>query len=424
MKFISKLLPNSARNWVLSGVGLLALIIFSGFIIAETTKAEVVITDNGEEQTIKTYADTVKELLTEAGITYSQHDELSHDIDTAIEDGMNITYKTAHKLTVVIDGKEANYYTSADDIGEFLNENRIRVSEQDESSHDKNVSISEGMTYTIDKAFQVTINDGGDEETVWTTGGTVGELLNNNDISLDDEDKLKPAKDKKVNQDRPITITRIEKVTNEVKETVDYQVEEREDSSLEKGKEKVIAEGHDGVIVKTFEVTKENGEEVNRDLINEDIEQESEKRIVALGTKEKEQEPALTTVSSESSHNSSQNTSNSDNNTNNSNTNNSSNSEGGNVMHMNATAYSADCSECSGVTATGIDLNSNPNMKVVSVDPSVIPLGSKVHVEGYGTAVTGDTGGHIVGNRIDLHLPSKGAALDFGRKTVKVKILD
>ncbi|RWZ60350.1 LysM peptidoglycan-binding domain-containing protein [Halobacillus fulvus] len=88
-----------------------------------------------------------------------------------------------------------------------------------------------------------------------------------------------------------------------------------------------------------------------------------------------------------------------------------------------ATAYTAYCTGCSGVTATGIDLRANPNQKVIAVDPSVIPLGSKVYVEGYGTAIAGDTGGAIKGNRIDVFIPDRGEALDFGRKSVKVQVL-
>ncbi|WP_369813170.1 3D domain-containing protein [Virgibacillus halodenitrificans] len=45
-------------------------------------------------------------------------------------------------------------------------------------------------------------------------------------------------------------------------------------------------------------------------------------------------------------------------------------------------------------------------------------------VEGYGEAIAGDTGGHIVGNRIDIHVPTKSAAYSWGRRTVQVKVLD
>lgn len=99
-------------------------------------------------------------------------------------------------------------------------------------------------------------------------------------------------------------------------------------------------------------------------------------------------------------------------------------SQSGQSMTMEATAYTAECYGCSGVTATGIDLNADRNKKLIAVDPSVIPLGSRVHVEGYGEAIAGDTGGAIKGNRIDLHMPTKGEANDFGRRTVNITVLD
>lgn len=91
---------------------------------------------------------------------------------------------------------------------------------------------------------------------------------------------------------------------------------------------------------------------------------------------------------------------------------------------VSATAYTANCDGCSGVTKTGINLKQNPDMKVIAVDPSVIKLGTKVHVEGYGNAIAGDIGGAIKGNKIDVFISSKDAATNWGRKDVKVTILD
>ncbi|MCM3612171.1 LysM peptidoglycan-binding domain-containing protein [Planococcus sp. MERTA32b] len=98
--------------------------------------------------------------------------------------------------------------------------------------------------------------------------------------------------------------------------------------------------------------------------------------------------------------------------------------QSGKEMTVSATAYTAFCTGCSGVTATGIDLRANPNQKVIAVDPTVIPLGSTVWVEGYGTAIAGDTGGAIKGNKIDVFIPSRDAALQWGRKNVTIKILE
>ncbi|KFM98623.1 enterotoxin [Bacillus clarus] len=102
---------------------------------------------------------------------------------------------------------------------------------------------------------------------------------------------------------------------------------------------------------------------------------------------------------------------------------------GGRELTVVATAYTAHPSENGGtyggrvLTAMGHDLTANPNMKMIAVDPKVIPLGSKVWVEGYGEAIAGDTGGAIKGNRIDVLVGSDSVANKWGRKTVKVKIL-
>lgn len=96
----------------------------------------------------------------------------------------------------------------------------------------------------------------------------------------------------------------------------------------------------------------------------------------------------------------------------------------GKKISVTATAYTAKCKGCSGVTATGVDLNKDPNAKVIAVDPNVIPLGSKVYVEGYGHAIAADTGGAIKGNKIDIHVPSKSEANSWGMRTVEVTVLD
>ncbi|WP_338470888.1 LysM peptidoglycan-binding domain-containing protein [Niallia sp. XMNu-256] len=96
----------------------------------------------------------------------------------------------------------------------------------------------------------------------------------------------------------------------------------------------------------------------------------------------------------------------------------------GKEITVEATAYTAECKGCSGITKTGVDLKANPDKKVIAVDPSVIPLGSKVHVEGYGYATAEDIGGAINGNKIDVFVPEHEDAIQWGRKQVKVTIID
>ena len=95
------------------------------------------------------------------------------------------------------------------------------------------------------------------------------------------------------------------------------------------------------------------------------------------------------------------------------------------VVTVRSTAYTAHCSEgCTGKTATGINLDANPNIKLIAVDPDVIPLGKRVYVEGYGYAITGDTAGAIHRNKIDIYMAREHDALNWGVRTIKVTILD
>lgn len=101
----------------------------------------------------------------------------------------------------------------------------------------------------------------------------------------------------------------------------------------------------------------------------------------------------------------------------------SSSSYSGTTLTMVATAYSYAEGSIGGgtITALGQDLTQNP--MAVAVDPSVIPLGTRLYVEGYGEAIASDTGGAIKGNIIDVHFADPGMLSSWGRRTVQVTIL-
>lgn len=90
------------------------------------------------------------------------------------------------------------------------------------------------------------------------------------------------------------------------------------------------------------------------------------------------------------------------------------------ALTMTATAYSGDAITASG-TATA---RNSGGYSTIAVDPRVIPLGSRVYVEGYGYAVAEDTGGAIKGNRIDLFFPTEGECESWGVRSVKVYVLN
>jgi len=90
------------------------------------------------------------------------------------------------------------------------------------------------------------------------------------------------------------------------------------------------------------------------------------------------------------------------------------------VLAMEATAYCAGYDGVDRVTATGI----RAERGIAAVDSKVIKLGTLLYVEGYGLALAADRGRSIKGNKIDLFMESYEEAKRWGRRTVKVYILE
>lgn len=457
MNNFSKQLLSSIKKWVIPSIGILALFIFSSMILFEATKATVDVTQNGETITIKTHSRTIEDLIEELDLTIEDYDYFSHDMNDSVVNQMTINHKEAKEVYVTIDDNKTAFYTTADTVEQFLTSEELEFSEYDDLSFNSGDEITSDLDMIVTQAYQVTLDDAGKATKVWTTGGLVSDILQNQDVTLKEIDKIKPAIDESLNKDTKIQITRVEKATDKVEEAIAFTTEKRNDNSLDKGKELVVANGQKGTRVKTFEVTKENGKEVSRKLKNEKVVKEQKNKVVVIGTKEAPQQnlvtlatkrptkqapvqqevakqapaakPAVQQVATKQE---------------------APKQEvpkqkapkqepaqqvpakqelvkqeptGGQEMTMTATAYSADCTGCSGITRTGINLKADRSLNVIAVDPNVIPLGSTVWVEGYGTAVAGDTGGDIIGNRIDLHYPSHAEAMKFGVRKVKIKII-
>ena len=89
------------------------------------------------------------------------------------------------------------------------------------------------------------------------------------------------------------------------------------------------------------------------------------------------------------------------------------------VYTMMSTAYAGDT-----ITYMGSTPVRDPDgISTIAVDPSIIPLGSKVYIPGYGLAIASDTGGLIKGNRIDLFLNSEDECINWGVQTVSLYLI-
>ncbi len=381
-------------------VRILSLVLFVtviAFVLYQGTKNSVVINANGEQLELTTHAKTVEDVLAAQDITVSEYDKVSPSLDTKIVSGMTIDWEQAQEIFISVDGNQSNIWTTEKRVKNILEEANIEVTEHDEISLSLDTEVGADHKIDIQKAFQLTLVDGLKERQVWSTSTTVANFLKQQGITLGEYDRVGKSMEEVISPDDRIAVVRVEKVTDVVEESIDFAIEKKNDSSLLKGKEKVVTTGEKGTVARTYEVVKENGQVVSKTLQSEKVVQKPQKQVVAVGTK---------VVTASVSRN------------------NSSAPANGKEFYVTATAYTANCSGCSGVTATGLNLKANPSSKVIAVDPSVIPLGSKVWVEGYGYAIAADTGGAIKGKKIDVFVSSKSQASSWGRKKVRIKVLN
>lgn len=361
----------------------------------EVTKQSVMVVLDGKEEKVRTHAKTVKELLKELDLEILEQDKVSPSLDSPITAKMNVSWDPAKPIRLIAWGKEQTVWSAAKTVGDFIKEQKVVLNEHDRISPSRDTELDQNTEIIVDTAFLVTIKDGSGKKQVWTTSTTVVDLLRHQEIKLNELDRVEPKADTQVTENMVVNVIRVEKVTDVVEAPVDFAVVTRKDSSLPAGVEQIVTKGEKGLEKQTFEVILENGKEASRKLISTEKVKDSKDKVVALGTKQIKKQTARGydgPVKKE--------------------------------FYVKATAYTAYCNGCSGKTATGVNLRTNPDAKVIAVDPDVIPLGTKVWVEGYGHAIAADTGSAIKGNKIDLFIPDEKTVDSYGNKTVLIKILE
>lgn len=190
---------------------------------------------------------------------------------------------------------------------------------------------------------------------------------------------------------------------SEVTETEElaYNTVKKLNSGLEAGTIVTINEGEAGKAVRTVKVKYVDGEEVSREVMNEEVVKQPVDKVVEYGSKNATANSPVSTGALNYKY----------------------------VIECTATAYDLSPEEnggYGGMTATGVPLDKG----VIAVDPRVIPLGSRVYIEAldgswsYGYAVAADTGGAIKGNRVDLCYRTRSECIQFGRRKCRVYVLN
>lgn len=310
-----------------------------------------------------------------------------------------LLYGTAGKsVSLVVNGRETVVETRQWVLQRLLDEQAITIGEHDQVSMPLDGKIQDGQKIVIDHASPVQLTADGQTQTVHTTAKTVDGVLQDLNIPLGEHDKVTPAKDTELSANAAIEVIRVKKETEEISEPIAFSVVKKSDEDLLKGKEQVVREGQEGVLVKKKEKIFENGKLVSEQVIDQAVKNASVDKIVAVGTKN----PVVTVAAASEPVKPKQVT-----------------KAGTNIdakkilKNVTLTAYSSQEPGVGNRTASG---TKPVQGQTIAVDPSVVPLGWWVYIEGIGYRRAEDTGGAIKNQKMDVYFDSMSYAKTFGVK--------
>jgi uncharacterized protein YabE (DUF348 family) len=295
-------------------------------------------------------------------------------------------------VTVVSDGRAIRVERRSGTVGEILSDAGIVLDPGDVVSADVSSIVKPGSVIVVNRAVPVKVVVDGKTVEALVTGTLVKDALAQSAVTLSSGDIVSAPLDSEVVAGMTIAVTRLTEELVTKKVAIPFQTERHDDPGLEIGISKVIQEGRNGLKEIVVRLLKRGTQVMSSATVSEKVLQRPIPRIVAVGSSGVV-------------------------------------SRGGNTIRFKraleviATAYTpgpeSTGASADGYTSTGL----RAGFGIVAVDPRVIPLGSRLYVDGYGFAVAGDVGGAIKGSRIDVCFESKEEALRWGRRKTKVFVL-
>lgn len=289
------------------------------------------------------------------------------------------------KVILQAEGKKLEVATFAGDVGELLREQGVELGDQDKVTPLPDTPLRDGMTVEVRRAIPVTLQVGEQESLVTTAAETVGDLISENNVQLGKMDIVSPDPETKLAPDMlvKVDLVTVSAINEEV--PVEFNVRRENDSKIARGITQVVQQGVKGLERRSWEVTYKNGKETGRRLVASTVIKKPVDKIVKVGALQVASRGGTDIKFSK-------------------------------AYDMVSTAYTHTGSN----TATGV----KPQVGIVAVDPSVIPLGTKLYVEGYGYCRAMDVGGKVKGNRIDVFLETRDEARRWGVRNVTVYVLE
>lgn len=299
-------------------------------------------------------------------------------------------------VRVEVDGQVLEERVLAGTVERALAQLGVRLEEGDRTSPLLEAALEPGLVIAVARAFPVTLEADGTVREVRTVGGTVEQVLAEAGVRLGALDYVKPDLSTPVSPGARIRVVRVREEIVVRQAPIPFRTLRWAEPRWEKGRTGVLREGKEGLAEYTERLRYEDGRLVSTTRLRTRVLRKPQDEIIGVGTRivwRTLQTPLGPVRYRE-------------------------------VLQMVATAYypgpESTGRYADGVTATGMRAGHG----VVAVDPTVIPLGTRLYIPGYGMAVAGDVGSAIKGKRIDLGFNTLREALHFGRRTVTVYVLD
>ncbi len=309
----------------------------------------------------------------------------------------SLTYSILKKdISITIENQQESISTFKSTVSEVLQEKNISIGENDVINFDEKEKLKDGLEIIIIRAKKVNISMDNKIKVIMSIGPTIADVLKQVGINLGEKDIVIPKLTTIIKDDFNVKITKVTERTIYKKIQLAYGRVVVRDPKIEKGITKIVREGKTGLKELKINVTYADGKEVNRKTVAEVVLRKPLNSIFKEGTKN------FVAISRGSSMNFSR------------------------AFFSRASAYWAgSCGKSKsnpgyGWTSMGVKVKKG----IVAVDPHYIPYGTWLYIEGYGIALAADTGGDMRGNRIDLGFDNDFQCRSFGRRTVKVYILE
>ena len=172
-------------------------------------------------------------------------------------------------------------------VREVLIANDIPFGADDRVEPGLDTKVNGGETISIYKAHEITIVDGDTTTVRKTTYKKVEDILKELNITLGEKDEVTPGLNSEVATVDTIKIARTGKTTETKKEVIKFETKEEKDDSKYVDEKVTKVEGKNGEKEVTYNVVRENGKEISREVVSEKVLTEATTKVVVVGTKQR-----------------------------------------------------------------------------------------------------------------------------------------